>query len=176
MRRSVARHAPEGRTSRKGPLSRRARSSAGVVYISLVGERVIFTIGYAGKTLPELVRTLRRAGVKRVVDVRALPLSRKRGFSKTALGQALAEAGIEYVHLRQAGNPYRDQKADAARFLALYSAYVDEHPEVVRVVEEAVTGTATALLCFEANACDCHRSVLVERMVALNPCRKAQHL
>lgn len=135
-----------------------------------------FTIGYSGKTLPEFVGTLRRAGVERVVDVRALPLSRKPGFSKTALGQALAKAEIEYVHLREAGNPYRDQKADVAQCLALYSAYVDHHPEVVHAVETAIEGKATALLCFEANACECHRSVLVERMMAHDPRRKVQHL
>ncbi len=147
-----------------------------VVYILIVGPNVTFTIGYSGKTLPEFVGALRRAGVKRVVDVRALPLSRKRGFSKTALGEALSKAEIEYVHLRVAGNPYRDQRANVSACLALYSAYVDDHPEVVHAVENAVDGKAAALLCFEADACECHRSVLVDRLVTRNPRRKVEHL
>ncbi len=37
--------------------------------------------------------------------MRALPLSRRPGFSKTALRGALEEAGIEYVHLKALGTP-----------------------------------------------------------------------
>jgi uncharacterized protein (DUF488 family) len=147
-----------------------------MLYTLYVPSEVTFTIGYEGKSVAEFVSELRRAGVERVVDVRALPLSRKKGFSKTALGQALSKAEIEYVHLREAGNPYRDQKADIAHCLALYSAYVDGHPEVVQAVETAVKGRAAALLCFEADACDCHRSVLVERLKARNPRRSVRHL
>lgn len=147
-----------------------------VVYTLNVASDVTFTIGYAGKSVSEFVGALRRAGVERVVDVRALPLSRKKGFSKTALGQALSKADIEYVHLRVAGNPYRDQKADVARCLALYSSFVDEHPEVVQAVETAVDGRAAALLCFEADACECHRSVLIDRLKARNPRRRVRHL
>jgi len=137
---------------------------------------VTFTIGYAGRTLADFIGVLRRAGVERVVDVRALPLSRKKGFSKTALRDALSKAEIEYVHLRTAGNPYRDQKANVDVCLALYSTYVNDHPEVVEAVEGAVNGRAAALLCFEASACECHRSVLIDRLTARNPRRKVQHL
>jgi uncharacterized protein (DUF488 family) len=142
----------------------------------MVAASVTFTIGYSGKTIAEFLTALRRAGVKRVVDVRALPLSRKKGFSKTVLGEALSKAEIEYVHLREAGNPYRNLKADLSRCLALYSTYVHDHPEVVDAVESAIDGEAAALLCFEANACECHRSVLIDRLVARCPCRKVQHL
>jgi uncharacterized protein (DUF488 family) len=148
-----------------------------VGYVLGVGSAdLTFTIGYSGKTLACFVDTLLRAGVNRVVDVRALPLSRKKGFSKTALGEALSEAAIEYVHLRVAGNPYRDQKADVAKCLALYSAHVDRHPEIVEAVETAVDGRVAALLCFEANPCECHRSVIVERLTARNPRRMVEHL
>lgn len=130
---------------------------------------VTFTIGYSGKTLADFVKALHDAGVRRVVDVRALPLSRKKGFSKTALGEALSKEKIEYVHLRVAGNPYRDQKADISTCLALYSAYVDNHPEIIEAVEAAVEGEKSALLCFEADACECHRSVLTERLASRRP-------
>jgi hypothetical protein len=48
---------------------------------------------------------LRGAGVERLIDVRKLPLSRRRGFSKTALGLALRESGIEHIHVKALGNP-----------------------------------------------------------------------
>lgn len=135
-----------------------------------------FTIGYAGRTITEFVRVLRDAGVDRVVDVRELPLSRKKGFSKTALAVALSKANIEYVHLRAAGNPFRDQKADVAKCLALYAGYVDEHAEVVEGVEAAVRGQRAALLCFEATADECHRGVIAARLRARDPRRQIRHL
>ena len=137
---------------------------------------VTFTIGYAGKTVAEFVRLLDEAGVDRVVDVRALPLSRRRGFSKTALGAALAEHGIEYVHLRAAGNPFRDQKHDIKRCLGLYAGHLDANPEVVTEVERALHGHQAALLCFEADACECHRSIIVDRLLVNDPRRAVRHL
>lgn len=146
-------------------------------YISGVGApNVTFTIGYAGKSVDVFVQKLRAAGVKQVVDIRALPLSRKKGFSKTSLGSTLADADIEYLHLRVAGNPFRAQRANVAACLALYSKYVDDHPEVVDAVETAVHGGRVALLCFEAEACDCHRSVIVERLALRNPRQRVRHL
>src|SRR5262245_19233094 len=65
----------------------------------------VFTIVYEQHTPASLVATLRAAGVRRVVDVRELPLSRKAGFSKSALEAALGEAGIAYEHVRALGNP-----------------------------------------------------------------------
>jgi len=60
----------------------------------------LFTVGYEGRSIDELVDALRAAGVERLVDVRELPLSRRKGFSKTALGDTLRDAGIEYIHVR----------------------------------------------------------------------------
>ncbi len=65
----------------------------------------IFTIGYEGATVAALLAALTQAGVERLIDVRALPVSRRPGFSKTPLSAALAEAGIDYVHLRALGTP-----------------------------------------------------------------------
>ena len=65
----------------------------------------IFTIGYEATTMGEFLAALMDAGVERVIDVRALPLSRRPGFSKTPLKAALKEAGIDYVHLKALGTP-----------------------------------------------------------------------
>ena len=139
-------------------------------------ETVTFTIGYAGKSLVEFVSVLRSAGVDRVVDVRALPLSRRKGFSKTPLSEALAEQGIEYVHLRAAGNPYRDRKQEITQCLALYAGHLDEHPSILSEVDAVVEGRRAALLCAEAEACHCHRSVIAERLQRLHPHRQVQDL
>ena len=74
----------------------------------------IFTIGYEGATMDDFLSALKQAGVERVIDVRALPLSRRPGFSKTPLQNALAEAGIEYVHLKALGTPAEGRNAARA--------------------------------------------------------------
>ena len=71
---------------------------------------MLFTIGYQGRALEELVAMLHAHRIDRVIDIRELPLSRRRGFSKTPLGDALRAAGIDYIHARIAGNPYRVEK------------------------------------------------------------------
>jgi uncharacterized protein (DUF488 family) len=114
----------------------------------------LYTIGYEGKELDELVATLKAHAIDRLIDVRQLPLSRRRGFSKTPLGNALRAAGIEYVHLRAAGNPFRKDPDPIEKYRAFLPA------AAVGEVAEAVRGHRAALLCFCGNYSSCHRSVL----------------
>src|SRR5947209_8195011 len=74
----------------------------------------IFTIGYEGTTVAEFIAALRQAGVERVIDVRALPLSRRPGFSKSPLKAALEGEGIEYLHLKALGTPSEGRAAARA--------------------------------------------------------------
>ena len=71
----------------------------------------IFTIGYEKATQAELIDALHAAGVERLIDVRAVPLSRRPGFSKNILAGGLAEAGIDYVHLKALGTPPEGREA-----------------------------------------------------------------
>jgi uncharacterized protein (DUF488 family) len=132
----------------------------------------LFTVGYEGRELPELLAVLASAGVECVIDIRELPLSRRRGFSKTPLREALERAGIEYVHLRVAGNPYRKERHDLPRevLLAKYDAHVDATPEVVATVVDSARGRRAALLCYEAAPEECHRSRLAPRVAAALHC------
>ncbi|TQK97553.1 helix-turn-helix protein [Streptomyces puniciscabiei] len=65
----------------------------------------LWSAGYEGRDIDSFVASLLDSRIDVVADVRLTPISRKKGFSKTRLGQALAEAGIEYTHLRGLGNP-----------------------------------------------------------------------
>jgi uncharacterized protein (DUF488 family) len=128
----------------------------------------IFTIGYEATTMPEFISALAHAGVKRVIDVRALPLSRRPGFSKSPLRAALAEAGIDYVHLKALGTPAEGRAAaragrhdDMAR---VYSGQL-ELPEAMAQGAEMLDLAAempSALLCFEREPAHCHRSLLLD--------------
>jgi len=128
----------------------------------------IFTIGYEGTTVAEFIATLKRAGVERVIDVRALPLSRRPGFSKTALGAALGEAGIEYVHLKALGTPAEGRAAArAGRHADLERIYAGqlELPEAIGQSAQMLAlarERPSALLCMEREPARCHRTLLLE--------------
>jgi uncharacterized protein (DUF488 family) len=126
----------------------------------------LFTIGYQGLAIEEMIAMLESKGVERVIDIRDLPLSRRKGFSKTSLGEALAAVGIEYVHMREAGNPFRREKDSIERdlLLARYRTHLDGARTVVTNVAEQVRGKRVALLCFEHDVETCHRSILAPRV------------
>ena len=127
----------------------------------------IYTIGYEATTMADFLAALTAAGVRRVIDVRALPLSRRPGFSKSSLAALLAEAGIDYVHLKALGTPKRGRdaakKGDVATLTAVYDEQL-ELPEAqaaaARMLELA-SEMPSALLCYERDPCHCHRTLLL---------------
>jgi uncharacterized protein (DUF488 family) len=142
----------------------------------------VYTSGYEQHATAEsLAKALKHAGIERLVDVRQLPLSRRRGFSKTALAECLAKKQIEYVHVRELGNPkpYRD----------LYrSGRVNEGKRAYRKhlrggsqnaladLADALRETTTCLLCVEHSHEVCHRSVIVEALLDRLPRLRVVHL
>ena len=127
----------------------------------------------------EFLAALTGAGVTRVIDVRALPLSRRPGFSKSPLRAALAEAGIDFVHLKALGTPAAGRKAArAGRHAELVRIYAGqlELPEAIaqgaQMIELAL-GKPSALLCYERDPAACHRSLL---LVAVAPDAEIVHL
>ena len=139
----------------------------------------IFTIGYEGATVGELLVALQEAGVERVIDVRALPLSRRPGFSKSSLKASLEEAGIEYVHLRALGTPSVGRAAArAGRQMDLERIYAGqlELPEAsaqAALMLEMAREKPSALLCMERDPAQCHRTLLLN---AVAPDADVRHL
>jgi uncharacterized protein (DUF488 family) len=139
----------------------------------------LFTIGYEGATVGEFLAALKQAGIERVIDVRALPLSRRPGFSKSSLRAALEEAGIEYVHLKALGTPADGRAAaragrheDMAR---IYAGQL-ELPEAIAqgaLMIELAREHPSALLCFEREPAHCHRTLLLD---AVAPNAEVVHL
>ena len=132
----------------------------------------IFTIGYEGVTQGEFLAALKGAGVARVIDVRALPLSRRPGFSKTPLKNALAGVGIDYVHLKALGTPPEGREAARkGRHDELKRIYAGqlELPEAIVAgaqMRELAAERSSALLCFERAPEGCHRSLLLKAIAA----------
>jgi uncharacterized protein (DUF488 family) len=131
----------------------------------------IFTIGYEKSTQPELIAALQAAGVNRVIDVRAVPLSRRPGFSKNILRNGLAEAGIDYVHLKALGTPAEGREAARkgrqAELERIYAGQLDLPEAIVAGAEmrELAEDRPSALLCYEREPSGCHRTLLLRWVV-----------
>ncbi|HVN02740.1 MAG TPA: DUF488 domain-containing protein [Caulobacteraceae bacterium] len=128
------------------------------------------TIGYEAATQAAVIDCLKRAGVEVLIDVRAVPSSRRAGFSKRILAASLADAGIDYVHLRALGTPKAGRQAVRAGRVAvmeaIYAAHLAE-PEAQLELGQALEiakERPAALLCYEADAAHCHRRIVAGRL------------
>lgn len=131
-------------------------------------KQIVYTIGYEGRTLNEFIDRLKSHGIQKIIDVRERPLSRKAGFSKTALGLRLEEEGIEYAHLRALGAPvdirheFKEGGSEKV-FFENYRKYIlEDVPEEVTVLKENISDKKSALMCFELSYTECHRRVLAD--------------
>jgi uncharacterized protein (DUF488 family) len=126
------------------------------------------TIGYEHATPATLVAALRAAGVRTVVDVRALANSRKPSFAKRALSAVLEEAGIGYVHERALGTPaegraaVRGGRPDAMRPIFLRHLAGVEAQAALAALKDRAAREPVCLLCLEADPAHCHRTLVAE--------------
>jgi len=128
-----------------------------------------FTVGYEQSEPEQFLRRLQSNGVELIVDVRDVPLSRKRGFSKNQLQALLAEGDIEYLHLKPLGAP--KEIRDPLRAGGSWWEYVKGYELVLRAQQAEVENLCRlaaqkriCLLCFERNPAECHRSLIARRM------------
>ncbi len=130
----------------------------------------LFTLGYEGRTQDEALDLLSAHGVRVLVDVRAVPLSRKPGFSKRVLGASCEARGIRYVHLPALGTPKAGRIAAragrAAEMAAIFEAHLATESAQQGLAEAAaIAGEGGAcLLCFEREPHLCHRRIVAERI------------
>ena len=132
----------------------------------------IFTIGYEQATQDSVVGALQGAGVEVLADIRYLPLSRRPGFSKSALKAEVEEAGIAYRHFKQLGTPEEGRAAarrgDHATLARVYAGQL-ELPEALAQMaglRALAEDRRVCLLCYERNAAECHRALLFDALFA----------
>lgn len=128
----------------------------------------LYTIGYEGADLSDFLATLTRAKANVLLDVRELPMSRRKGFSKTALKNALAEIGIAYRHEKQLGSPktVRHQLRedwDYKRFFRDFNQHLKQQSDLLNLLTEELEGTVV-LMCFEKDHTTCHRDSVVNEL------------
>ncbi|MFG1928758.1 DUF488 family protein [Cryptosporangium sp. NPDC048952] len=128
----------------------------------------LVSVGYEGRTAEQFVAEMLESGVAAVTDVRLTPLSRKPGFSKTRLGQALAEAGIGYRHAKALGNPktnrapFRAGRLEEARTGFQPVLVAPEAESELTALGQAAARERVAVLCFERDQRLCHRQIVLD--------------
>jgi len=131
----------------------------------------LFTIGYEGRKPSDLFVSLQNRGVTLLIDVRDVPISRKPGFSKTALAQGLDEAGIRYLHLKGLGDPKPGRTAARegrfSDFRRIFTAHMRTTAAQQALAEAvaAASKSVACLLCFEQDHTNCHRCIVADSMV-----------
>lgn len=145
---------------------------AGVAATAHVMTHGIVSVGYEGRTIDDFVVELVNTGVHTAADVRLNAISRKAGFSKTRLRNALAEAGIAYLHLRSLGNskenrrPFWEGRVDDGRRAFRESLHSPDAESSLEELSALARNQVVAVLCFESDATRCHRTVIIEEVAA----------
>src|SRR6202020_2405250 len=128
----------------------------------------LFTIGYEQTPAQSVLDELEQAGVKLLVDVRAVASSRRPGFSKTQLAAGLDERGIAYIHLRALGTPKEGRLAARAGHRDELFRIYEKHLRTADARAEMDELAALAkdrricLLCYERDPDGCHRRRVAE--------------
>lgn len=142
---------------------------------------MLATIGYERAELGDFLATLRMSGIDTLVDIRDRAQSRRPGFSKTGLSNALAEIGIAYLHIKELGDPKEGRDAarrgDFAHFRSVFANVMASASakQALSNLELIAATNNVCLMCFERNQLECHRKIVADYLEAvLN--KKAQHL
>jgi uncharacterized protein (DUF488 family) len=127
----------------------------------------IFTIGYEQATVPGILAALSQAGIDVLADVRALAMSRRRGFAKTALRAALSGIGIEYQHFPLLGNPKPGREAawrGDLQWKSIFRSHLatKSAQDALMVLVDLARVRRTCLLCLEDDVETCHRKIVAD--------------
>ena len=131
---------------------------------------MVSTIGYERANLDDFIATLMLGGIEVLVDIRDRAQSRRPGFSKTALAEALHDAGIRYVHMRELGDPKEGREAarsgDFERFEFIFQSVLDSDTgkKAFRDLEELVIKQTVCLMCYERDQNTCHRKIVSDKL------------
>ena len=128
----------------------------------------LYTIGYEGAALEDFLATLNEANIDIVLDVRELPMSRRKSFSKTALTKALAQCDIHYRHEKLLGSPKTIRHklrvdGDYTAFFRAFNRHLQDQNEILLKLAEELSGNV-ALMCYEKDHRYCHRVSVVDAL------------
>jgi len=146
-----------------------------------VAASAVFTVGYEGRSVDGLLDLLMRAGINRVLDVRANPVSRRYGFHRRTLSRLCKNLQLEYVHFPELGIPsaIRRELQSPADYASLFLRYqrdaLERKTGALDEVARMMAERPSVLLCMEADARRCHRGLLADAIAQRSGLR-VQHL
>lgn len=127
----------------------------------------VWTVGYEGREVEDLIELLSSEKITTLVDVRIRAGSRKRGMSKTALAKHLEQAGIGYVHIRSLGTPkemLRTVRETGVYDWDGYQEHMLQQTDGLKQLSMLVANGRAVMFCYEANVEDCHRKILAKHL------------
>jgi uncharacterized protein (DUF488 family) len=135
--------------------------------------RELFTVGYEGITIDTFIDNLQTNRIDCILDIRALPLSRKPGFSKTKLAERLRLSGVRYIHLAELGTPknIRDKlksTRDYSTFFKKMEKYLAGQRKAIELAHNYVMNSRCCLMCLERLADHCHRKMVAIQIKELD--------
>ena len=130
-------------------------------------ETELYTIGYEGINIDDFIKQLKTSGVSKLIDVRDIPFSRKKGFSKEVLKETLEDNNIKYFHFKPLGSPASlrsklKEDGDYDYFFRTYNKYLSQHIDAIKEVIKIISENVGCLMCFEKDHTKCHRSVVAD--------------
>lgn len=143
----------------------------------------LYTIGYQGRSIAQIIQILHENGIMLLCDVRKNAVSRKPGFSKIVLRSALESAGIRYEHLPELGTEPKDRPPPGdtsyltTAFFSKYNMQLRQDlrkREALQHIKVLTYLNTVALMCYERNVEECHRKIIFRELVGTE--KKEQHL
>ena len=137
-----------------------------------IADKAIYTAGYEGKTVDEFLNLLMQSGLRRLIDVRFNPISRRYGFHKSTLKRLCNALDIDYQHLPGLGIPgsARADLDSTDSYLTLFKEYrcglIDRSNDMQTVIS-LLKAEPSVLVCMEANPDFCHRNVLAQHLAGM---------
>lgn len=134
----------------------------------------VYLAGYQNNDIDRFIAKIKKVKITTLLDVREIPLSRKKGFSKMQLRDRLQEEGIQYEHIQSLGSPKAIRHelrntGDYIQFFDKYRAYLkDRHFEIQKIVSMTESETI-CLMCFEERCELCHRTLLADELQKIRP-------
>lgn len=128
----------------------------------------LFTIGFTQKTAQKFFETLKKAGVKRVIDTRLNNISQLAGFTKKADLEYFLKTidDVDYIHLLDLAptqdilDEYKKNKGDWTAYEQKFLKLIADRQIEKKVSPELIDGAC--LLCSEAKPHHCHRRLVAE--------------
>jgi uncharacterized protein (DUF488 family) len=136
-------------------------------------QNVLYTSGYEGLDLDQFVSVLKENNIEFLIDIREKAISRKKGFSKTALEEKLIAENIIYLHYKDLGSPGEIRKklredGDYSYFFEQFSSYLSSKEKELKEVTEIIKKSICCLLCFEKDHEKCHRKIVAKEVMSIN--------